>query len=61
MSQELNSFTYIIFTQAPHLTNALLDLVYLNRIHQEEVEEEIVGVEKEIVTDVKKIFRGRGR
>jgi len=25
------------------------------------VEEEIVGVEKEIVTDVKKIFGGQGR
>ena len=28
---------------------------------QENVEEEIVEVEKEIVTDVKKIFGGRGR
>ena len=28
---------------------------------QEDIEEEIVEVEKEIVTDVKKIFGGRGR
>jgi hypothetical protein len=28
---------------------------------QKDIEEEIVEVEKEIVTDVKKIFRGRGR
>lgn len=35
--------------------------IFFDQTHQEEVEEEIVEVEKEIVTDVKKIFGGRGR